>query len=63
MSFTAPHIGFVLVSYGFSALVLGGLTVAILWQSRSMAQRLKDLEARAVRRRKPAKPAQPVESS
>lgn len=58
MSFTAPHIGFVLMSYGFSAVVLGGLTLAILWQSRAMARRLKDLEGRAARRRKPAKPVE-----
>ncbi len=57
MSFTAPHIGFVLVSYGFSVLVLGGLTIAILWQSRRAARRLKDLDDRAVGRRKPAKTA------
>ncbi len=56
MSFTAPHVGFVLVSYGFSALVLCGLTAIVLWQARSTAGRLKDLEGRAVRRRKPAKP-------
>ena len=58
MSFTAPHIGFVLVSYGFSAVVLGGLAIAVLWQSRSVARRLKDLDDRAVRRRKPAKPVE-----
>ncbi len=58
MSFTEPHIGFVLASYGFSTLVLGGLTIAILWQSRSVARRLKDLDNRAVRRRKPAKPVE-----
>ncbi len=55
MSFTAPHIGFVLVSYGFSALVLCGLTAIVLWQARNAARRLKDLEQRDVRRRKPAK--------
>ena len=58
MSFTAPHVGFVLVSYGFSALVLCGLTAVVLWQARATAHRLKDLEARAVRRRKPAKPVE-----
>ena len=56
MSFTAPHVGFVLASYGMSALVLCGLTALVLWHARSTASRLKDLEARAVRRRKPAKP-------
>lgn len=60
MSFTAPHVGFVLVSYGFSILVLCGLTAIVLWQARSTANRLKDLEARAVRRRKPAKPVSPA---
>ena len=60
MSFTAPHVGFVLVSYGFSALVLCGLTAVVLWQARSTANRLKDLESRAVRRRKPAKSADPA---
>ncbi|MCP5083718.1 MAG: heme exporter protein CcmD [Alphaproteobacteria bacterium] len=60
MSFTAPHVGFVLVSYGFSTLVLCGLTAIVLWQARSAANRLKDLEARAVRRRKPAKPVNPA---
>ena len=60
MSFTAPHVGFVLVSYGFSALVLCGLTAIVLWQARSTASRLKDLESRAAPRRKAAKPADPA---
>ena len=58
MSFTAPHIGFVLASYGLSALVLCGLTLMIVWQARATANRLKDLEGRAARRRKPAKEAE-----
>ena len=59
MSFTAPHIGFVLASYGLSALVLVGLTLMIVWQARSTASRLKDLEGRAAKRRKPAKQVEP----
>ncbi len=47
MSFTAPHIGFVLVSYGFSALVLGGLILSILWQWKQTSSRLSELEARS----------------
>lgn len=60
MSFTAPHVGFVLASYGFSALVLCGLTAIVLWQARTTASRLKDLESRSGRRRKPAKQADPT---
>ena len=40
MDWSAPHIGFVLASYGFSALVLGGLIVALLVQNRSAKQKL-----------------------
>ena len=59
MSFTAPHIGFVLASYGLSALVLVGLTILIVWQARATTNRLKELEGRAAKRRKPAKQVEP----
>ena len=60
MSLAAPHIGLVFISYGLSALVLIGLILTLLWQSRRAARRLEELEARATRRRKPAKGAENV---
>ena len=38
MDWSAPHIGFVLASYGFSAVVLGGLIAALLIQNRAARQ-------------------------
>ena len=55
MDWSAPHIGFVLASYGFSAVVLGGLIIALLVQNRAAKQRLSALEERQTARRKPAK--------
>ena len=55
MDWSAPHIGFVLASYGFSAAVLGGLIAALLIQNRAARQKLTALEERQAARRQPAK--------
>ena len=60
MDWSAPHIGFVLASYGFSAAVLGGLILAVLLQHRAARQRLSALEERQTARRKPAKEAESI---
>ncbi len=40
MDFSADHIGFVLVSYGLSFLVLAGLTAVVLIKDRARAREL-----------------------
>jgi heme exporter protein CcmD len=41
MDFAANHVTFVLLSYGVSALVLGGLVLYILGSDRAVARDLK----------------------
>ncbi len=57
MDWSAPHIGFVVSSFGISAIVLGGLIIAVLVQNRSAKAKLDELESRQAARRKPAKEA------
>jgi heme exporter protein CcmD len=41
MDFSAPHIGFVLASYLLTAVVVGGLVIAILATDRGRARELE----------------------
>lgn len=45
-----PHAGFILASYGASALVLAGLTLAILRDHRAQKRALEALERRGAGR-------------
>ncbi|MEM7429562.1 MAG: heme exporter protein CcmD [Pseudomonadota bacterium] len=54
MDWSAPHIGFVLASYGISAAVLGGLIVAVIVQNRLARRKLDELEGRQAARRRSA---------
>lgn len=54
MSFDAPHIGYVLMSYGLSAAIIVGLIAAYVVRSRQVESRLSELEASGVPRRKSA---------
>jgi heme exporter protein CcmD len=40
MNWQADHVGFVLLSYGIAALVLGGVVVATLLRARSLRREL-----------------------
>jgi len=51
LSSLGPHAGFILASYGASALVLAGLTLAILRDHRAQKQALDALEQRGAGRR------------
>ena len=46
-----PHAGFILASYGAAALVLAGLTLAILRDHRAQKRALETLERRGAGRR------------
>jgi heme exporter protein CcmD len=46
MDFTANHIGFVIASYGLSAVVLGWIIVATLIRDRRMRAEAERLDAR-----------------
>ena len=50
MDFTANHIGFVLASYGVSALFIGGLIIRVLLRDRKLRAEAERLEAQ---RKKP----------
>ena len=45
MDFTANHIGFVLASYGLSALFIGGLIIRVLLRDRKLRAEAQRLEA------------------
>ena len=47
-----PHAGFILASYGAAALILAGLTLAVLRDHRAQKQALDALERRGAGRRK-----------
>lgn len=52
------HGGFILAAYAVTIVVLGGLFAWIVRDGRAQKRRLKDLEARGVRRRSAAKVAE-----
>ncbi|WP_248313077.1 heme exporter protein CcmD [Bosea sp. F3-2] len=51
MDSIGPHAGFILASYGAAALILAGLTLAILRDHRAQKQALDALERRGAGRR------------
>jgi heme exporter protein CcmD len=50
MDFTANHLGFVLASYGISAVLIGGLVLQVLLKDRKLRAEAERLDAQ---RRKP----------
>ena len=44
MDFTAPHLGFVLASYGLSAVLILGLVVYVLQRDRKLRAEAERLE-------------------
>ncbi|MCX5494822.1 heme exporter protein CcmD [Kaistia dalseonensis] len=49
------HAGFILAAYGLTVLIVLGLVAWILLDGRAQRRRLRDLEARGVRRRSAAR--------
>ncbi|APF36300.1 heme exporter protein CcmD [Chelatococcus sambhunathii] len=54
-----PHAGFIIASYAFTALVIGGLVLRAIIDHRAQRRALKQLEARGVRRRSARQEAAP----
>ena len=59
MSWSSPHISFVIGSYAISAIVMIGLVAVHLIRARQQDRRLSELEKQGAPRRKPQdRPAQ-----
>ena len=55
MSELGPHGGFILAAYLATVVVIGGLVCWVILDGRAIRRRLKDLEARGIRRRSASK--------
>lgn len=62
MDLAAPHIGFVLVAYAISAVVLAGLTLMIIVDVRKQRSTLARLEANDAGPRRRRSPQQPPDA-
>lgn len=56
MSFTAPHVGFVIAAYLLTFVVLGGLIAVTVLSLRSRQRHLQRLESRLAERKKGGEP-------
>jgi heme exporter protein CcmD len=59
LDFAAPHIGFVLASYGLALAALAALTAAVWLRHRRTARQLAELEASGAPRRRTASEPRP----
>lgn len=58
MTGLGPHAAFIVAAYALVALVVAGLIAWIAFDGRTQARRIAELEARGVRRRSAATPAE-----
>ncbi|OLP56092.1 heme exporter protein CcmD [Rhizobium rhizosphaerae] len=56
MNFAAPHIGFVLASYGAALVVVFGLILWVVLDGRARRADIRALEAAGIRRRSDRRP-------
>jgi heme exporter protein CcmD len=47
MDWNAPHLGYVLTSYGLSFIVIGLLVIYIIWRDRRLRREVAKLGSRA----------------